>query len=510
MGNTAIPRDPETKSVIMQMRELIVKCKNTAHIVKAARPTKGHLLPPQRQLADIAVALYLEFESAFRIQHIPTFQADYKEYWENVNDAPVELQLKVLLSVAIGSCLHEYPDMESELQMRDQVHAWIYAAHEWLSVPKKDRLSVNSLQIYCLTMVARQLYSLGGDLIWTSTGDLVNKAMQMGLHRDPKYLPEMTVLEAEIRRRMWATILELVVQSSIDSALPTRMSMEDFDTLPPANVNDEDIDENTTTLHERHMDNFTDCSMQIKLLEWLPERLTMLKRMTGLHSGLTYPDAMAFGSKLIMFQRQCAALTKSQSPFRRSLLEYLAQRPIIPLYCPFANQARQNPLFQHAMTECLDAALNLTHPEAADEFNRLTTRGGGIFRETTRYATSVLTLAMLQEIGNEQRNRGKGMLGQQSRMLKDVVLQMRLQDAERIRHGETNIKGYMFFSMALAQADGQDEKGLLIAARDSLEKCLELLGTLKARIEPGAVSDDLPDIDLDLDIDIEQFLGFNF
>jgi hypothetical protein len=77
---------------------------------------------------------------------------------------------------------------------------------------RKDRLNITCIQIYCLTILAREVFAIGGDLVWISMGSLVNRAMQMGLHRDPKHLPPMPVLQVELRRRLWVTILEMLVQ----------------------------------------------------------------------------------------------------------------------------------------------------------------------------------------------------------------------------------------------------------------------------------------------------------
>lgn len=483
------------------MRELITKCKSAGRIIKAARPSKGNLLPPRRGQADKMVKLYTEFESVFRILHIPSLMAEYEEYWENTQSTHFDLQLRVLLAVGVGASLYEFDSIEEELAHRNQVHGWIYAAQEWLAVPKKDRLDVGGVQICCLTLLARQIFSVGGDMVWTSMGSLINVAEQIGLNRDPKYLPEMTVLEAEVRRRLWATVLEMTIQAALDSGMPPRISLDEYDTLPPANIDDAEIDENTTSIQEHPSHTFTETSMQLKLLESFPARLNILNRMSSLNSNLTYPDALSFGSELIALRRDCSSLMSQKPPFHRNLVDYLLQRFIIPLYCPFASQARQNPLFQHSMTECLDAALSLSHPEEDAQFSRLMIRGGGLFREGMRCATSMVTLALLQEKESDSRTRRIGVQGE---MLRDVMKELMHVAIERIRHGETNIKGYMFLSMVMAQVDGKAETGLVKSAADALEICWDLLKRM------GGGDGDGEGIDIDFEIDFGQFLGFYF
>ena len=59
---------------------------------------------------------------------------------------------------------------------------------------EKDRLSISGLQVQCLLILACQTLSVGRGLIWIAMGTLVRTAMQMGLHRDPKYFTKMTML----------------------------------------------------------------------------------------------------------------------------------------------------------------------------------------------------------------------------------------------------------------------------------------------------------------------------
>ncbi|RYP42685.1 hypothetical protein DL767_000054 [Monosporascus sp. MG133] len=112
-------------------------------------------------------------------------------------------------SSASAQSLHDHGDADAALRNMEVVHQWVFAAQTWLSGPlEKDRLNIAGQQIYCLTILARQIFSVDGDLVWLSKGSLVNEAMQMGLYRDPECLPAVPVLQAELRRRLWATIVD--------------------------------------------------------------------------------------------------------------------------------------------------------------------------------------------------------------------------------------------------------------------------------------------------------------
>ncbi|KAK3311212.1 uncharacterized protein B0T15DRAFT_482296 [Chaetomium strumarium] len=496
----------EAAALIAQARDFFRECKSRAKFSKVGRPTRGiacpwlDLTPPSREMADVLARLYFaSFESTHRILHAPTFWAEYQRYWDDPESAAPDLRVKVLLVVGIGSSLYDHGSAAAAQSNTELLHQWIYAAQTWLSGPlEKDRLDITGLQIYCLTILARQIFSIGGDTVWVSMGSLIHRAMQMGLHRDPKSLPPMSVLQAELRRRLWATILELAVQSSLDAWMPPRIAQDEFDTNPPSNVNDDEMDESTTVLQPHPKSTFTSTSFQLALLESLPTRLRIVQLLNGMHSELSYHRVLALTSELSSalqsYSTRFSADTKDSSnnnnnnnnnnnhfgPFHRNHLDYLTRRFLIPLHYPFAHQARSNPLFRQSVKISLDAALALISPEPdppANHFARLMSLGGGLFREGIRCATTAISLELLSHV-ETQRGDGSLRRAPQYRGFLKQVVRGRLVElsAERIRQGETNVKSHMFLSMILAQVEAVEEgKEVEVevarAARDSLAFC---------------------------------------
>lgn len=367
---------------------------------------------------------------------------------------------------------------------------------------EKDRLDIYGLQIHCLVMLARQIFSIGGDLVWISSGSLIHRAMQIGLHRDPKHLPRMSVLQAQLRRRLWATILELVVQSSLDSALPPRISFDEFDTEPPANSNDNDIIESMNELKPYPRESFTGTSMQLILLDSLPTRLRILSLLNGLHSELSYLDVLDLSAEVLETCRQWNAFARENkssgvTSFHRNLLDYLIRRFLTPLHCPFANKARTNPLFHYSIKTSLDTAMAIVSPEPDEGFSNLMAIGGGLFREGIRYATSIISLELLAQVETQYLD---GTLHRNSHYinpLKRVIKDMTSLSLERIRQGETNVKSHMFLCMIMAQAEATEggassESSIAKSARDSISLCLELL---QSRLGATSLSTPTPDFE---------------
>lgn len=484
-------QDPEARSLYIQIGDLLQKCKSIARRMKMGRPSRNlpctdfNLEPPSREIAETMAALYFRsFESTYRIIHVPSFWNEYHRYRNNPESVAIGMRLQILLVIGIGSSLHEHGD--TDIEFRNKVHQWVYAAQTWLSGPlEKDRLNITGLQVHCLTLLARQVFSIGSDLVWMSMGSLIHRAMQIGLHRDPKYLPPMCVLQAEVRRRLWTSILEMVVQMSLDSAMPPRISFDEFDTEAPSNINDEDIDASTTELQTHPKSTFTAASMQLLLLDSLPTRLRIVQLINGLHLELSYLDVLSLSSEITDACRAWSRFLKENenagvTPFHRNLLDYLVRRFLIPLHCTFASKARANPLFYYSLKVSLETALAIVSPEPDEGFSHLEVIGGGMFREGIRCTVTVISLELIVQTEAQRLDGTLHRNGQHREVLKRALRNRIALSLERIRQGETNIKTHMFLSMILAQVGAMEEgssKDLKIArsARDSLELCHVLL-----------------------------------
>jgi hypothetical protein len=384
--------------------------------------------------------------------------------------------------------VYDHGDSIAAYHNSDLVQQWIYAAQTWLSGPlEKDRLDMAGLQISCLSILARQIFSIGGDTIWISIGSLIHSAMQLGLHRDPKHLPAITILHAELRRRLWYTILEFVVQASLDSWMPPRISFHEFDTEPPSNINDNKLDESMIELPPCPKDTFTNTSVQLALIESLSVRLRIVQLLNNFHSELSYDRVLALSSELIDALQASSRRVKDgdgSTPFQRNLLDYLIRRFMIPLHYSFSNQARTNPIFHYSLKLSLDAALAIISPEPDPGFARVLATGGGAFREGVRCATSAISLELLAHVETQRLNGTLHRTRQYRDFLKQAVRDLISLSEERIRQGETNVKNHMFLSMILAQAEAveagiQVELQVARAARDSLELCDVLLKAIE-------------------------------
>ncbi|KAH8678435.1 hypothetical protein BX600DRAFT_507380 [Xylariales sp. PMI_506] len=561
---------PRIEELLVEGGKLLVESKHIAQRLKRGRPSRlaptpsvaprlgQYLVPPSRERADAMAKLYFEsFESTYRILHLPTFWTNYEQYWQAPESVTSAVYLQILLVVAIGSSLYDHGDGNAVLDNIEMSRPCIYAAENWLAGPlEKDRLDIGSFQVYCLCIMARQIFSVGGDLVWISMGSLLHRAMQGGLHREPRHLPGISMFHAELRRRLWATILDMVVQASLDASMPPRISLDEFDIEPPSNINDEEIDESTTIIVPHPRTTLTSTSVQLTLLDTLPVRLGIVQYLNGLHSKQSYSRVLSLSSQLASALHRCSDLgaieaqpqnqpnnadneaitttiaSCSITSFQRNHLDYLVRRFMIPLHMFFVTQTRSNPIFQHSLTVSLDAALALIsaatptttttsscgNDNEAILFDRLLSMAGGLFREGFRAAMIAITLELLVHVAAQQESGTLHRAPQHRAMLKAVVRDLVALAERRVRHGDTNIKGYMFLNMVLAQVeaveaglrsgDGAFEMALARGAVESLRFCRD---EMKARanmvvLEGGDEMEfDVDGLDLAGSMDSEAF-----
>ncbi|KAJ4290221.1 hypothetical protein N0V90_010436 [Kalmusia sp. IMI 367209] len=83
--------------------------------------------------------------------------------------------------------------------------------------------------------------------VWMMFGLLARIAQYLGLHRDGSHLPHLTPFEIEMRRRTWWTMCLVDQKTAEDQGTGMTYASIDFDTKAPLNINDQDIDPQTTT-----------------------------------------------------------------------------------------------------------------------------------------------------------------------------------------------------------------------------------------------------------------------
>lgn len=509
------------------LSNLLTKCKSLGRTIKERRlaPLSSISLCqtiPHRPLADALVNAYLRtFEGVLRILHVPSFMMEYERYWEHPSSASDFFKIQLQLVMALGT-----PFYDELNTLRKKATQWIYEAQLWLMLPpEKSRMTIAGIQIMCLLALARSACATGQDLVWVTTGGLVRKAMFMGLHRDPRHLADMTTYRAEMRRRLWATILELNLQSSFDAGGPPLISPMDYDVLPPANLDDSELDDRLDRERPtvRTSDRVTQMSIPIELLKSLPLRLLVLRHANDFRLEDSYDDTLRFNSELT---KHCRSLSKAVgsflknqrdtpspkvSEFHTSLAELFLYRCFHTLHQPVLSRRLNDPKFYFSRKMYLDGALKISHicglsgnrktaqssttsspgvETPHPDLERLLNNTSGVFRNIPIQCQPAIVLELLGNRSGEQSPLGLGYLPAiHDYDLHSTVEAYRAWTLRRIRSGETNIKGHVYSTSCIhhiAAVDaGLDEAGIeaaiLKGAEEAGLKCFETMKELAQR-----------------------------
>ncbi|ETS06666.1 C6 zinc finger protein [Trichoderma reesei RUT C-30] len=466
---------------------------------------------PERELADVLVENYLRtFEGVFRVVHIPTFRAEYERFWERSHRSNESFAILLQLVMALGAAL--YDDVFS---LRPMATQWIFEAQMWLMMPpEKKRMNFEGIQIQCLLLLAKSTCNVGGDMVWMMAGNLVRNAMFVGLHRDPQYLGDLTVYRAEMRRRLWATVLELNLQFSFEGGGSPLLSAAHYDTLPPANLNDDELtdemDGARSTAKSPKVP--TQTSILRALVATIPLRMNLITHVNSTKPGDHYEETLRLNSDLTKSCRSISeALLSLQAvpnspitPFHVLVTEILLYRCFHALHQPVIVKHLDDARFYFSRQMCLDSAMKITHiwglPEAWSgdketaskamdaDLKRLVTNGTGIFRNVATQAMIILQIELLNAKAGQATSLGYlptvGSANLHARL--DAT---RTWSLERVRAGETNIKGIILMTACLAHVraleQGVDAKQktrmMFEAASEISQRCLEILKEVAER-----------------------------
>lgn len=398
--------------------------------------------------------------------------------------------------MALGTLLQDNTYSMRKLAMR-----WVYEARLWLlQASEKAQLDLSGLQIMCLVHLARDACGIGADLVWASAGTLMRMALYTGLHRDPDHFPKMSLLIAETRRRLWATIMEILVLSSMESGGPPLVAMQDFDTKPPGNFNDQDLGDTDSGSppSPRPVTTFTETSVQLALFNSLKVRLEICHYLNEFRSVPSYDKTLTLNSDLTSASRSFDALLRvyqSQQPglssFQLSITEHIIQRYFLALHLPWLSLGKSDPRYYFSRKLCIEVALGnqkkaMAHgildadrgPEL-DDFGRLLICASSGYRyigtqcllvliseliwelEEHRAAlcsldTSVPDLTLTTAMPKPASTPGMGfdLPGSQSSEILDVIRHSSSWTRARMKAGETNVKAYLFGAVMLAEAKG--------------------------------------------------------
>ncbi|KAJ5656853.1 hypothetical protein N7507_008803 [Penicillium longicatenatum] len=328
---------------------------------------------PAKPACDQLLAVYIKnLEKNLRILHTPSFRACYDSFWANSDhDASFLSMFLPLLSVVLSISViidttPPSPEYSPSWEYLKQ-HA-VGAVQAWMQkLPRKPRTDISTLQVRALLLLARQLRLVSADELWKESGSLVRSAMVMGLHINLSQSKSLSPFQAECRRRLWISIVEMDLQASISAGMPVMTPALDFSPLTPSNLNDVDFDESTTELPpSRPRDEETDSLALITLAQSLAQRIRTMNLVQHTNPQESLEERFQQGEQIQeALQRIPTPLKLYDSDtsdlafaLNRVILDVYIRRSLLSLYRPvLACHTHNDSSFLEIQRACLDSSI---------------------------------------------------------------------------------------------------------------------------------------------------------
>ncbi|PLB51272.1 hypothetical protein P170DRAFT_163680 [Aspergillus steynii IBT 23096] len=379
-------------------------------------------LVPNRSLADSLVDLYFSsFETTFRILHKPQFMSEYNNYWDperlsGCRSSRTLFVAKLLALMACSSNFYEHQSAEERdnSQVSISARTWFAEVVSWIqSTTGYARLNLDMIQIKCLMVLGGQAVAYEGDLAWMTAGSLVREAITMGLHTDPSNFPRVSPYMAEMRRRIWLTVVELDLQSALQNGTPMGISWDEMDVSLPCNIDDQDLQPDSIEPPvSSPISTTTRTSFQLILARSLQARMTIAKCVSNIRSTLDYQEVLSLSNELTNEMSNIPLALRSEeategtgySTFQRSFYLFLIYRSLLALHRPFFLSLADtgNPTFEYSRRLCVQASTALlAQLETSDldaqafavtnqSYPHLLRLRGGMFRDDMFHAAATL------------------------------------------------------------------------------------------------------------------------
>ncbi|KAJ5364015.1 uncharacterized protein N7496_009728 [Penicillium cataractarum] len=337
-------------------------------------PELQHLLSslPPKSTCDKLLEVYTtNCEKTLRVIHVPSFLRQYTSFWQDSDHQSASSFVPLLtavLTVAVS--------FDPQPSTLDESTSWDYLTKDatkslqvWLAkLPRKQRVGLATLQVETLLLISQQLRLVSPEELWKASGSLVRSGMVMGLHVNLSQSTNLSFYQAECRRRLWITIIELDLQASITSGMPVMTPELDFGPLTPLNIHDVDFDEPTSKPPSPSpLSGETDSLAQITLATSLAHRIRVMKTVQHTNPHDNLGERVKQGLRLEKYisdvptQLKPNHNTESARPafvLNQVLLDIFLRRPLLCLFRPVITHiSHDDPSFHEIRGACLDSSL---------------------------------------------------------------------------------------------------------------------------------------------------------
>lgn len=206
--------------------------------------------------------------------------------------------------------------------------------------------------------------------IWILLGIIVQLSMHMGYHRDPKNFRGISPFDGEMRKRVWATVLEVQLGISMQMGLPRLIAQWQTNTTEPSNLQDNDFNKDTVSMPASRPE--TDLTPMVF-------RIVKARMMTAIgyiwdfaadtrecsreeteRMGKNLQEARASIPECLQWQSMTDCIMDAPHVIMQKIcLEIMFYRAKLVLHRKYLHLSQSNADYRQSQTACLNAALKL-------------------------------------------------------------------------------------------------------------------------------------------------------
>ncbi|KAI1089709.1 fungal-specific transcription factor domain-containing protein [Rostrohypoxylon terebratum] len=223
--------------------------------------TKEELLAsiPPRPVTDRLVSYYFNsFEMSPSAIHSHQFLKEYEKFWESPSTTPV-IWLGLLFAIMSLSAQFQMFKIDHgdrfflaappQTDLGAMMELFRQNIVQCLILGRYTRGGPYVVETMILYFAREYIICKDADIgVWLLLSTIVQIAMHMGYHREPKHFKGMSAFAGEMRRRVWITLVDLDLAISSQMGLPRMIEERHSDVEMPRNLHDSDFDVDTVEL----------------------------------------------------------------------------------------------------------------------------------------------------------------------------------------------------------------------------------------------------------------------
>jgi hypothetical protein len=312
------------------------------------------------------------FESVVRIMDVSVLMERYERFWERsvsqLTEADEDVACQLLLIMVLGGSVCLNPNAPGDQSFQQEHSGWIVWVKQWVEqkIVAGTHAHLDVAQIVCLLALTRNTQHQH----ILSYYDPTQIGFKMGLHREPRTPGQkLSSKNTQMRRRLWATMLELSLQLCLDEGLPPPLTPETYDCEAPSNLDDEVVDVGFRPPW------FASSTILVLLARTQRLRLRILHLIHSPAGIRTYEETDRLTMELnAACDANLKALRATSQPhptnFQIKMLDIFTRPFVLALHGPYANQATDKAAYYYSRQMRMEtASLLLAHPIRASDLD---------------------------------------------------------------------------------------------------------------------------------------------